>query len=121
MNASGLTTVTLGDSGTVKTGQKVTALGNAEGKDGTPSVATGTVTSLGNAITAEDLGLPGERPRGEPLNLRQVRDEAEYGAVVKALARSESNILRASELLGITRPTLYDLMERLAIKTPNGA
>ena len=54
--ASGLSTVSLGNSDTVKVAQQVTALGNAEGKEGTPSVAAGTVTSLGNTITAEDSG-----------------------------------------------------------------
>jgi len=54
--ASGLKTVTTGDSGTVAVGQKVVALGNAEGKNGTPSVATGTVTALGTTITAADQG-----------------------------------------------------------------
>jgi S1-C subfamily serine protease len=54
--ASGLRTVNTGDSGSVKVGQKVTALGNAEGKNGTPSVATGTVMALGATITASDQG-----------------------------------------------------------------
>lgn len=54
--ASGLRTVKTGDSGTVAVGQKVVALGNAEGKNGTPSVATGTVTALGATITAADQG-----------------------------------------------------------------
>jgi S1-C subfamily serine protease len=53
-NASGLTTASLGDSSTVQTGDSVTALGNAEGKGGTPSVATGTVTALNQSITASD-------------------------------------------------------------------
>jgi S1-C subfamily serine protease len=53
-NASGLTTANLGDSSTVQTGDNVTALGNAEGKGGTPSVATGTVTALNQSITASD-------------------------------------------------------------------
>ena len=48
--------------------------------------------------------------------LRQVRDEAEYKAIVKALARVEGNIVKASELLGVSRPTLYDLMDRHAIR-----
>ncbi len=55
-NASGLTTVTLGDSSQVKSGDKVVALGNAGGKGGTPSVAPGHVTALGQAITASDEG-----------------------------------------------------------------
>jgi len=55
-NASGLATVSPGDSSTVRAGQKVVALGNAEGKGGTPSVATGTVSSLGSSITAVDSG-----------------------------------------------------------------
>jgi S1-C subfamily serine protease len=54
--ASGLDTVTLGDSGSVAPGQKVVALGNALGKGGTPSVATGHVASLGASITASDEG-----------------------------------------------------------------
>jgi S1-C subfamily serine protease len=53
-DASGLTTASLGDSGTVQVGDSVTALGNAEGKGGTPAVATGTVTALNQSITASD-------------------------------------------------------------------
>jgi S1-C subfamily serine protease len=55
-NASGLQTAPLGDSSSVAVGQNVTALGNAEGKGGTPSVATGQVTALGQSITASDEG-----------------------------------------------------------------
>jgi S1-C subfamily serine protease len=54
--ASGLPTVTLGDSSTVAVGQAVTALGNAGGKGGTPSVATGKITALNTSITASDQG-----------------------------------------------------------------
>jgi S1-C subfamily serine protease len=55
-NASGLTTANLGDSSSVQTGDSVTALGNAGGKGGTPSVANGTVTALNQGITASDEG-----------------------------------------------------------------
>jgi S1-C subfamily serine protease len=55
-NASGLQTVSLGDSSSVTVGSKVTALGNAGGKEGKPSVVTGTVTALNQAITASDEG-----------------------------------------------------------------
>lgn len=54
--ASGLQTVTLGDSGSASAGQKVVALGNALGKGGTPAVATGHIASLGASITASDEG-----------------------------------------------------------------
>jgi len=54
--ASGLQTAALGDSSTVKVGDKVVALGNAGGKGGTPSVAVGHVASLGASITASDVG-----------------------------------------------------------------
>ena len=52
-NASGLQTVSISSAG-VSVGQKVVALGNAEGKGGTPSKAVGKVTGLGRTITASD-------------------------------------------------------------------
>jgi S1-C subfamily serine protease len=55
-NASGLTTASLGDSSSVQAGDTVTALGNAGGKGGTPSVASGAVTDLNQSITASDEG-----------------------------------------------------------------
>jgi S1-C subfamily serine protease len=55
-NASGLTIASLGDSSSVQTGDTVTALGNAGGKGGTPSVASGSVTDLNQSITASDEG-----------------------------------------------------------------
>jgi S1-C subfamily serine protease len=53
-NASGLTPVSIGNSGAVKVGQQVVAIGNAGGKGGTPSEVTGSVTALGQTITATD-------------------------------------------------------------------
>jgi len=50
--ASGLKTVPLGTSSAVTVGEKVLALGNAGGLGGTPAAATGTVTALGQSITA---------------------------------------------------------------------
>ncbi|HYB86578.1 MAG TPA: trypsin-like peptidase domain-containing protein [Streptosporangiaceae bacterium] len=54
--ASGLKTVTLGDSSSAAVGQKVVALGNALGKGGIPAVATGHIAGLGASITASDEG-----------------------------------------------------------------
>jgi two-component system NtrC family response regulator len=50
------------------------------------------------------------------LDLRAVRDSAERGAIVAALGRVNGNIVKAAELLGVSRPTLYDLMHRLGLK-----
>ncbi len=52
--ASGLQTANLGSSAGVTVGSKVVAIGNADGQDGTPSVATGRVTGLDQSITASD-------------------------------------------------------------------
>ena len=76
----------------------------------------------GARVSAEDLGLstPSEQAStpnaSEDVNLRLVRERAERQAIVVALARTAGNIVRASEMLGVSRPTLYDLMHRLAIK-----
>ena len=70
----------------------------------------------GSQITAEDLGLSLETTDEQPINLRQIRDDAEHKAVLKALARVDGNIAKAAELLGVSRPTLYDIMSRHAIK-----
>ncbi len=70
----------------------------------------------GPMVNAEDLGLNPKAAREEPLNLRQVRDEAERQAVIRAMARTGDNVAQAAELLGISRPTLYDLMSKLGLK-----
>ncbi|HJV76303.1 MAG TPA: PEP-CTERM-box response regulator transcription factor [Noviherbaspirillum sp.] len=70
----------------------------------------------GPQISCEDLGLAASPTAEEHINLRKVRDEAEYKAVVRALSRVDGNIARAAELLGISRPTMYDLMNHHAIR-----
>jgi len=67
---------------------------------------------LGLAAAPDDSAAPGETT----LDLRAVRERAERGAVITALARVDGNIVKASELLGVSRPTLYDLLNRLSIK-----
>ncbi|MCP5264915.1 MAG: PEP-CTERM-box response regulator transcription factor [Burkholderiaceae bacterium] len=66
-------------------------------------------------ITADDLGLV-ESEESPALNLRQVRDEAERQAVLRAMAHSDGNIAKAAELLGVSRPTLYDLLNRFGMR-----
>jgi S1-C subfamily serine protease len=62
--ASGLQTVSLGNSSKLKNGAGVTAVGNAGGVGGTPSTAAGKVTGLGKAITASDDSGNSERLTG---------------------------------------------------------
>jgi two-component system NtrC family response regulator len=66
----------------------------------------------GSQISVDDLGLNMAPVEEEPLNLRQIREQAEQCAIVKALARADGNIAKAAESLGVSRPTLYDLMAR---------
>ena len=70
----------------------------------------------GPQITAADLGLAENGADEESINLRKVRDAAEYRVMVRALARADGNIVKAAELLGISRPTLYDLMNHHGLK-----
>lgn len=72
-----------------------------------------------NRISADDLGLAGADEVLEHLNLRHVRDEAERRAVLRVLARTNGNIAKAAEILGVSRPSLYDLMNRFGLKKEN--
>jgi two-component system NtrC family response regulator len=71
----------------------------------------------GKLVTAADLGLEAGDGEPESLNLREVRQRAESKAIRVALTRSYGNISKAAELLGITRPTLYDLMNKYGLTT----
>ena len=75
------------------------------------------IMAEGSMITPEDLELTGLTEQNQmPLNLRQVRDDAERNAIQRALLLYNGNISKAAEILGISRPTLYDIMNKLGIK-----
>ena len=61
-------------------------------------------------------GLDPTAAKAEPVNLRQVRDEAERNAISKVLSRADGNIAEAAHMLGVSRPTLYDLMKRHGLR-----
>jgi two-component system NtrC family response regulator len=66
-------------------------------------------------ITPADLNLPVGEMSQEQFTLREVRRVAETQAVRQALSLASGNISRAATVLGVTRPTMYDLLERLQI------
>ena len=67
-------------------------------------------------ITGADIGIAPGTGESEVLNLRQIREEAEKTAVLRVLSRANGNLSKAAEMLGISRPTLYDLMHRFGLK-----
>jgi two-component system NtrC family response regulator len=67
----------------------------------------------GKLVTASDLDLEGgDAEDGDQINLKAVRDAADRKAIRRAIARTEGNISNAAKLLGISRPTLYDLIKQ---------
>jgi two-component system NtrC family response regulator len=75
-----------------------------------------TIMAEGNKICAVDLELKLDGSEEvEPLNLREVRDRAEKQAVMRALTNSKNNVAHAARMLGITRPTLYNLLNKFNI------
>ncbi len=77
-----------------------------------------TIMADGNQITCADVGLNNGTPETieASLDLRVIRDNAEKHAIIAALGRVNGNVLKAAELLGVSRPTLYDLMHKLGLK-----
>jgi two-component system NtrC family response regulator len=68
-------------------------------------------------VTAADLDLPGQAAQANDLiNLRAAREQADRRAIHQALIRTEHNISGAAKLLGISRPTLYDLLKQYQLQ-----
>ena len=66
----------------------------------------------GKHVTAADLDLDGERVEGsDVVNLKAAREMADRRAIRRAIARTDGNISGAAKMLGISRPTLYDLLK----------
>jgi two-component system NtrC family response regulator len=71
----------------------------------------------GKLITPEDLDLIPGNEDGGFLNLKTAREQADRTAITRAILRAEGNISNAAKMLGISRPTLYDLLRQHGIET----
>lgn len=67
-------------------------------------------------ISCEDLELQAVDTEVQPLNIKEVREQAERSAIARALNRCNNNISDAAALLGVTRPTLYNMLEKYQLK-----
>ena len=81
------------------------------------------IMTEGKKITAQDLGIRSNKGTEDslPLNLKNVREEAEKKAITRALTQTEYNMAKAAKLLGVTRPTLYTLANKHHIQAPKGS
>ncbi|HPV29892.1 MAG TPA: PEP-CTERM-box response regulator transcription factor [Deltaproteobacteria bacterium] len=73
------------------------------------------IMAEGRKVKPVDLELEEPAGRFEGMTLRAARETLEREMILKVLARQKDNITRAAEELGISRPTLYELMEKLGI------
>ena len=78
-------------------------------------IKSAVIMAEGKQVTADDLGISTGDAVAESLNLREVRQSAESKAIRAALMKNFGNISRAAEQLGVTRPTLYDLLGKYGL------
>jgi two-component system NtrC family response regulator len=79
-------------------------------------IKRGVIMADGVQITTDDLQLGTTNAEPLPLNLKEVRENAERRAIIRAMSHCNQSITDAANVLGITRPTLYNLLEKLDIK-----
>jgi len=88
--------------------------GNVRELDGV--IKRAVIMSESTTITDLDLNIEGVDKKGMPLNLREVRENAERAAITQALQTTQNNISQTADLLGVSRPTLYDLLKKYDLK-----
>lgn len=73
-------------------------------------VKRATIMTEGKFVSPEDLEFGEDEEL--PLNLKAAREASDRKAIKRAIARTDGNISNAAKLLGVSRPTLYDLMRQ---------
>jgi two-component system NtrC family response regulator len=71
----------------------------------------------GQRIGPEDLDLPAAADEPPDLDLRASREQVERAILRRALARSDGNLSLAARMIGVSRPTLYDLLRQHGMRT----
>jgi two-component system, NtrC family, response regulator len=77
------------------------------------------IMAEGRLVTAVDLDLPASveaDDTADVINLKTVRESADRTAIRRAIARTEGNISNAAKILGVSRPTLYDLLKQYGMQ-----
>jgi len=74
------------------------------------------IMAEGQKVTPVDLELTSPPTKYEKQSLKKAREELERDLIHKALTRNKGNVTKVAEELGISRPTLYELMEKLGIE-----
>jgi two-component system, NtrC family, response regulator len=74
------------------------------------------IMSESKIVTEKELEIDIDDNKSEVLKLRDIREVAEYEAIIKALEISGNNISQAADILGVSRPTLYDLLNKHNLK-----
>jgi two-component system, NtrC family, response regulator len=70
------------------------------------------IMAEGAFVTEDDLDFGEGNLDDLQLNLKAAREAADRKAITRAVARTEGNISSAAKLLGVSRPTLYDLLKQ---------
>jgi two-component system NtrC family response regulator len=76
------------------------------------------IMAEGKQITAHDmeLGADAQAESGQTFDLREIREQAERQAILRAMGHVGGKISQAAELLGVSRPTMYDLLKKYGLK-----
>jgi two-component system NtrC family response regulator len=74
------------------------------------------IMAEGKQIVARDLELEEVALDEKSLDLRHVREQAERQAILRALSHSAGKVSAAADMLGISRPTMYDMIRKLNLK-----
>ena len=76
------------------------------------------VLAEGNRITAFDLGFDENDEKEQSLDLREAREKVEREIIQRALAIYDNNVTHAADAMGISRPSLYQLVKKLELPEP---